>query len=118
MALSDDQRNAIIFYLGWPAKTIIVGSTHYDQTIVTRMTLLDPPVEGRVVSILLQLDAVQVKFTASTTRMLVRKVGDIELNTGEHQALYKEYRRLLKDLSVLLDIPLQSKGGASIGVQL
>jgi hypothetical protein len=108
--LTATEQQKIIWFLGWPAKTIIPGSTHYDQTIVTRMAALDPDTESVTRSLLLQLDNVRAQYTASTSRMKATKVGDIEINSKEHDLLGKEYRRLLKELAVLLDIPMLNNG--------
>lgn len=110
MVLSATEQANVIFYLGWPGKTLVTGSTHYDSTIANRLINLDVDTESNARSLLTQIGDVRTKYTASTSRMLVRKVGDIELNSGEHEALGKEYRRLLLDLAYLLDIPLLSKG--------
>jgi len=104
------EQQKIIWFLGWPAKTLVVGSTHYDQTIVTRMQLLDSDTEQVTRGLLSQLDSVRAQYTSSTTRMKATKVGDIEINSKEHDLLGKEYRRLLKELSMLLDIPQLNKG--------
>jgi hypothetical protein len=116
VALTAAQQNSVVFYLGYPGKILIVGSTHYDQTVVTRMQALDANTELQVESLLTQIAAVRVKITASTSRMLVRKVGDIELNSGEHEALGRENKRLLRDLSVLLDIPCLTGSGRNVNM--
>ena len=117
MTLTATEQNNIIFYLGWPGKTLISGSTHYDQAIVTRMASLDTDTETNVRSLLTQIASVRTKFSASTSRMLVEQVGDIKLNTHEHAGLRGEYNRLLKDLAILLDIPLLGKSGVNVGVR-
>lgn len=118
MALSATEKASIISYLGWPGKTLTVGSTHYNSTIVNRLENLDADVETLVRSFLTQLDALEVQYTASTSRMLVKKVGDIELNSDEHTSLGKERRRVLARLCNTLDIPLVGGGGNMVGVQI
>ena len=45
-------------------------------------------------------------------------MGDIELNSGEHELLNTEYRRLLRDLSNLMGINMagSASGGRMFGV--
>lgn len=110
MALTDAQKHNVIFYLGWPGKTLVTTSTHYNSTVANRLTSLDANTETQVGALLTEIAAVRTKLGASTSRALVKKVGDIELNTEEHYSLQKEHRRILRDLSRLLDIPLNSPG--------
>lgn len=116
MALTSSQKMNCVFFLGWPAKTLIVDSTNYNSTVANRLTNLDADSEALVIGILTKLTNLQTKYDASSARMLVKKVGDIELNTDEHMGLGKEFKRQLRDLSNLLDIPLMGKGGVNIGV--
>ncbi len=116
MSLTDTQKQNVIFYLGWPGKTLIVGSTHYNNTVAVRLTNLNASIETQVASLLASILVMRTKYEASAARALVKKVGDIELNTEEHFSLSKEYKRQLKDLSNLLDIPIINGGSINIAV--
>ena len=110
MSLSEAQKAAVIFYLGYPATSIIPNSTDYSKILADRMVNLTAPVEAQVGDLLTKIAAMREKLFGSSARMLVKRVGDIELNTDEHPLLSGEHRRLLRDLSSLLGIPLQGRG--------
>lgn len=110
MALTEEQKAAVIFYLGYPATSIIPGSTDYSKILADRMANLTAPVEAQVSDLLTKIAAMREKLFGSSARMLVKRVGDIELNTDEHSLLSGENKRLLRDLSSLLGIPLQGRG--------
>ena len=118
MALSDTQKHQVVFYLGSSGKTIIAGTTDYNKTVVDALSGLNSYVEAQVGDLLNLIADAKEKFTASSSRMLVKRVGDIELNTDEHRSLGQEYRRLVKELSALLGIPAMGVGGINIGVCL
>lgn len=119
MALSREQKTCALLYLGYPAKTLDEDSTHYNKILVDRFEDLTSVAQTKVGELLTEIDEVRTKFGASTGRALVKRVGDIELNTDEHLSLNKEYKRLLKDLSLFLDIPLAGRGdGVNVPVCL
>lgn len=118
MALSDAQKHKVIFFLGFSGKTLVSGSTDYNKTVVDALSGLNSYIEAQVIDLLDQIDVAREKYTASSARMLVKKVGDIELNADEHRNLGSEYRRLLKELSGLLGLPVQGGSGLHIGVCL
>lgn len=116
MALTTAQKHDVLLYLGWPGKTLVTSSTHYNKTVADRLDNLNSDIETQVGSLLTAIAAVRTKYTASTSRALVKKVGDIELNTDEHMALGKEDRRLVKELSCLLDIELRCKSSRNVNL--
>lgn len=116
MALTTAQKADVVFYLGWPAKSLQTDSTHYNPTLDDRLTNLPSDAESQVTTLLGEISTLRSKFTASSGRMLVKKVGDIELNTGEHEKLREEQRRLIRDLALVLDIPQRKVGGVNVGV--
>lgn len=116
MALTDTEKQKVLKYLGYPGKVIVEGSTHYHNTVAARLTNLTSDIETNVRACLTALDALETKYTASTGRMLVKKVGDIELNSdNEHSMLSKEHKRQKTLLSSILDIPTRG-GSVNIGV--
>lgn len=119
MALTDDQKQDVVFYLGYPGTVLIPTSTNYSKIVADRLDNLNARIESQVTALLTEIAAVRTKFGASTTRMLVKKVGDIELNSdNEHLLLNKEYKRLLRNLAALLDLSVQGGGGINIGLCL
>jgi len=116
MALTDTQKQKVLLYLGWPGKTLVSTSTHYSATVAARLTLLTSDIETNAVACLTALDALALKFTAATARALVKKVGDIELNSEEHPQLNKEHRRQQRLLSGILDIPVVGGQSRNIGI--
>lgn len=117
MSLDSQQQADVLFYLGWPGTTNLVGNTNYNKIVVDRMTQTTPEVDARVTSLLAEIESVRTKLTGSTGRALVKRVGDIELNTGEAMLLKSDYKRLLRDLSSLLDIEMLRMGsGICIGL--
>jgi len=110
MALTTEQKAKSLLYLGHPVKTLDEESTHYNKILVDRFNNLSSTAESIVGALLTEIEAVRTKFGASTGRALVKRVGDIELNTDEHSSLNREYKRLLNDLSKYLDIPLKGGG--------
>lgn len=113
MALSKKEKTQIIFYLGYPAKTLIEESTHYSGIIAKRLEGLDSFIEREVKNLLSDISDVREKLIASQDIMKVKRVGDIELNNGENMLLRKDLKRLYKELGTMLDIPFKSAGGSS-----
>jgi hypothetical protein len=116
MALTDAQKDQIVFFLGWPSKTLVEGSTHYNTTVADRLIGLSAQTETTVGALITSIQTCRTKYEASSSRMLVKRVGDIELNTDEHRSLSKEYRRQVRELSSILDIPWIGGAGVNVGV--
>lgn len=116
MALSTVEKTQVIYLLGYPGKVLVEGSTHYDPTIARRLNDLTPEIEDIARACIADVETVKSRLLASQGRMLVKKVGDIELNTDENMNLKGEYRRLLEQLATLLDIPNRVKGGGGVGI--
>lgn len=115
MALTDQQKSDIIFHLGWPGKTLVVDSTHFNKIAVDRMENLTPEIEARVTLILADIDAARVKIIAGQDRLSAKQVDTIILNDNEISLLKNDLRRLKKELSCLLDLKMLCKsGGANI----
>lgn len=116
MALDTEQKTKILFHLGYPAKSIIVGSTHYDGILNSRLENLNGDTEDLVDSLLVDLDAVREKLITAQDIVKAKRVGDIELNNGEIMQLRGEYRRLARELGELLDITMRRGGGRNVSV--
>lgn len=116
MALNDTQKHNIIFYLGWPAKTLISGSTHYQKTVNDRLNNLDIPTESIVNKLITKLKDLDTKLDSAACRFSTEQVGDIKLNSDERRLLLQERRRVRDELSALVDIPVLSAGGVMANV--
>lgn len=118
MALTLVEKTQIIYLLGYPGKLLLEASTHYNAPIARRLDLLTPEIESIVRTLLSDITTTKQKTVLSQSRMLVKRVGDIELNTDENRSLRSEIHRLLNELANLLDIPNRSRGGAVGNVSL
>lgn len=116
MALSDKQKADVVFFLGWPGKTLVVDSTNYNRTTAQRLENLSAGIESQVEGLLEKLKRNDERLEAASDRMAAKKVGDIELNGDELAMLRNERNRLRKLLSQLLDIPLMGSSGVMFGV--
>jgi hypothetical protein len=118
MALTDTEKFKVVYYLGYPAKTLIENSTNYDKIVVDRLNLLGTPVEALVRGLLCKLEKADEQLTKALCRMSTKKIDDIEFRDGEAEALRKEKRSVAKELGALLDItPIMGGGpGSTIGI--
>lgn len=117
MALTLQQQQDIVYYLGWPGKTIIQGSTHYNSVIASRLINLNDVIEAQAIALvtrIVNIDTILVKYTS---RALVLEIQDIKLNPAEAARLRTERRKIIGELSDLLDIDVnKSGGGGSVNV--
>lgn len=119
MALSLEDKHRIINHLGLPGKTLIESSTHYNSVVASRLTNLDSYIEDKALSLLDELDAARTKVMGSSTKGNVKRIGDIELDTDKTRMLTKdEYKRLIEELSTLLDISSKKSSGVNFDVCL
>ena len=114
--LTAQEKTNIIFYLGWPAKTLIVGSTDYSKIVADRLENLTDEIEINVLRWLEKVVNIDNAREASLCRLAAKRVGDIETNPNELYELRKEKTRILNELSDMLDIELMRSGRGSIGV--
>lgn len=106
MALQDKEKEAVIFYLGWPAKTLVVDSTHYSKIISDRLTNLAEVTEKKVKAILAKLEGLDTNLEEAQCRLTAVKVADVQMDTRtEIEMLRSERRRCIRELGKYLDIP-------------
>lgn len=115
MDLTDAKKQSVIFYLGWPAKSIIETSNIYNSGTSDRLKNLTAPIISRVDDLLGKLENTDKKLEAAACRLSAKKVDDIETNPEEIAMLKKERRRLSRELASLLDIPYL---GCSVNVSV
>ncbi len=118
MALTDSKKMKIVTLLGWPAKTLISSSTHYNTMIVDRLTNLTPEAESLVKGFLSDISAADEKLDKAIKRVGFKRISDIEFNNQEMGALRGERKRLIKEMGELLDIACVKRGGVNIGVSI
>lgn len=116
MALTADQKHKVIFYLGWSGLTIVTGSTQYNSVVNNRLTEITAEIEAIVLGVLARLDSLDSRLDAAACRLSASEVDGIVLNPDEVRMLRSERKRLIRELSDLLDIPIEKSGGSNVGV--
>lgn len=116
MALTDSEKGEAIYFLGYPAKTLVAGSIDYSRRVAERFENLPDHFEVRIRKTMTRLRAVDEKMDDAVNRYAVKDLDGIQLNENERSQLIAERNRLLLQLSHLLDLPPVKKGGLNIGV--
>lgn len=117
MAFTEEQKYSIVFALCHDGKIILEGSTSYSGIIADRLDNLNSFIEARALELVTKIEAAKTLLESSGTKDNVKRIGDIELDTNMSRSLkQKELKRLLSELSQLLDIPNRCKvGGGGVG---
>jgi hypothetical protein len=110
MALSAQSKADIIFQLGWPAKSLIVGSTDYSKILADRLDNLTTEIENNILDWMDKILALDTAIADAVCRLSAKRVGDIETNPEELRELRREKLRLLRELSDMLDIEIMRSG--------
>lgn len=118
MALNASQKADVIFYLGYPGKTLVENSTNYNRTTAQLLENLTEYIEAQVRSILDKLRTQDQRLEDANDRVVALEVGDIKINPEEIDRLKSERLRLIKMLSRLLDIPVVNSSGVMFGVRV
>ena len=116
MALTDKQKHDVVFKLGWSGLTIVTGSTQYNSVVNDRLTNLNAEIERIVIGLLERIESLDAKLEAASCRLSASEIQDIVLNPEEIRMLRSERRRLIRQLSDHLDIPIESSGGVNVSV--
>ena len=116
MAFSSRQQHEIVRLLGWPGKTLLSSSTHYNNTVVSRLTNLNADIESEVTALLAKIAKIDAALESALCRLQAKKVDTIETNPDEIPMLKRERMRLLRELSDLLDIQIIKTGGGQVSV--
>ena len=120
MALTDKQKDCIIFYMGWPAKTLVTDSTHYSKIISDRLNDLSAETEKRVKTMLDKLQAIDDQLDEARCRLTATQVEKVKMDARlEIEELKKERRRCSIELGQFVDIPFMKKtsmGGGNVCV--
>lgn len=110
MALTQLEKVRAMRYLGWPAKTVISGTTHYNNIINNRFDGLDSSSETVFREVMSRLECIDERLAKARARLAAAKVGDIELNENEVRELRSERIREIRELSDLVDIAVIKQG--------
>lgn len=110
MALTDSEKSKVIRVLGWPGTTLVPGSINYSGITAGKLTNLTTDIESQAKALLARIDHLDTKLDAALDRALVTSIGDIQINPEEIPILRKERKRVLRELSALIDICLVGDG--------
>lgn len=117
MAFNTQQKQDIIYYLGWPGKTLLLNSTHYNSVIASRLDNLIPEIESQANTLVARIKEIdQILRTGSVNRASTLELQDIKLSDREMPRLRSERRTIIGELSDLLDVDVNKSGGTSISV--
>jgi hypothetical protein len=104
MALSELEKVKVLRLLGWSAKTLDSTSTSYSKIISDRLENLSAATLAEVAYFLDRLDKLETRLDSAISRAGIKSIDDIELFGDEFTVLRKEKTKLIRELSVLLDI--------------
>lgn len=116
MALSDVEKQRILFLSGIAGKALIESSTHYNSVIASRLTNLSSEIELIVRQSLSRLAAIDTKIEQAACRLSASQVDSIRTNPEELYQLRKERLKQIKELCAMLDIPVMRPGGVMVDV--
>ena len=114
MAFTEEDKFKIVFALCHSGKILLPNSTHFDSVFNDRLINLNIIIEEQALALVTKIEANKLSFEKSTTKDNVKQIGDIHLDTTRSLSNRRsELRRLLSELSNLLDIPNRCKLGGS-----
>ncbi len=116
MALSDTDKMRIVTLLGWPAKTLIIGSTHFSSWINDKLVSLTTPAEDLISDLLTRIENIDTKLSTDFGKDNVQKVDDITFFGNNLNRMRSERKKVLCELSDITTIPDQRSCGPNIGV--
>lgn len=117
MALTANEIQCVVLYLGWPAKTVEVNSTHYSKIFVDRITTIPAEAEPKVRKYLDKIETLRDQLESAMCRLTTTEVDDIKLREDEIQRLKGLENYWVCQLSDYLDLPvIKSCNGANISV--
>jgi glutamine synthetase type III len=116
VALSLEIKHKIIRHLGFSAKSIIFGSTHYKSSLADALENLDSVSETSLIDLVNRIDRIDYRLEMALDRLAAMQIDDIQLREDEVEKLRAEKIRLIKEVGRLIDIAPQNMGGNSVNV--
>lgn len=117
--LTEETKYKVIIELCYPGTVLDPASVNFNSIVRDRLTIDNQYIEEEVKSILDKIALIKTQLETSPTKSNVKRIGDIELDTGiGHSLIKKEYNRLLSNLSTLLDLPCLCKTGSNRNVSV
>jgi hypothetical protein len=110
MAFTDTEKVKIVTDLGYPGLVLVPDSIHYVNWINDRLDNLTTPIEACVRDILDRLEKMDLRLEKAVCRAGIERVDGISFNGSELALLRKERCKIIKELSLILDIPSNSCG--------
>lgn len=101
---TDNEKTTILFYLGWPGKTLKEGSQLFNRVVNDRLENIPDPVLKRTRTILKGLEAMDERLNCGADRLSASKIDDITMNEDEMDQLRKERFLRIREMSDLLNI--------------
>lgn len=118
MAFTESEKYRIIRYLGWPANTLVPTSLSYSKIVSDRLLNVADPAIEEVREMLDRIKALDASRTAAVDSSGVKAIDDIQFfgkgDGTKLEELLQERKRLIKELSQILDL-VSYDGGSSMG---
>ena len=121
MALSANQQQQILRFLGWAGLTVVPDSTHFNSVVNDRLgnnvaKPLTAAIEKQVKNLIEKIENIEECLAEAKCRLAASSIDGIKTNPNEIRELNKERRRCIRELSDLLDIPIMKTGAGCIPV--
>lgn len=114
-SLSNENKEKVVFLLGYPSKILLDNSTHFNRILVSRMDNLTDYTKKRVEELITLAYKARLNLDNTQTDAHVTQVDEIGLDSSMAvDNIYKQYNRYIKEISSLLDIPIRKGGGRGV----
>lgn len=115
MAFDNTEKHKIMRFLCYPANTLVPESTSYSKITADRLLNIPEEAEDEVRSILERISDLDDGLVAGVGQAGVKKIDDIEFFSSKEggsklDELRKERKRLIGEISSILDIPSMCRG--------
>lgn len=119
MAFTTEQKHQIIFALYLPGSILDSSSMLYNSIVNDRLNDLNVAVENKALDLVDNIELAKEKLNTSASKNAVKSIGDIHfMDNGIRSSYQAELKRLTKELSLLLDIPIGKMSGNMVSVCL
>lgn len=94
------------------------GSSQYNSVVNDRLTGASESTEisNQVIELLDCLEGIDEKLKKAQCRLAAKSVDKITMNADEIRWLRSERRRVIRELSDLLDVPIEKSSGRNVAV--